>query len=39
MLFTNKHETQLKYHLVKDELPFTVEMIDWMHQTRSRKGA
>jgi len=34
-----KHETQLKYHLVKAEQPFTVKMIDWVHQTGSRKGA
>jgi len=30
---TIKHETVLKYHLVRAEPPFTVKTIDWMHQT------
>jgi len=29
----------LKYHLVRAEPPFTVKMIDWVHQTGPRKGA
>ena len=29
--FTKKHETQLKYHLVRAEPPFTVKTIDWVH--------
>jgi len=37
--FTTKHETQLKYHLVRAEPPFTAKTIDWMHQTGPRKGA
>jgi len=37
--FTKKHETQLKYHLVRAEPPFTVKTIDWVHQTGPRKGA
>jgi len=37
--FTKKHETQLKYHLVRDQRPFTVKMIEWEHQTGPRKGA
>ena len=37
--FTKKHETQLKYHLVRAEPPFTVKIIDWVHQTGPRKGA
>jgi len=36
--FHQKHETQ-KYHLVGAEPPFTVNMIDWVHQTGPRKGA
>jgi len=34
-----KHETQLKYHLVRAEQPFTVKTIDWVHQTGPRKAA
>jgi len=37
--FTNKHETPLKYHLVRAKPPFTVKMIEWVHQTGPRKGA
>ena len=37
--FTKKHETQLKYHLVRAEPPFTVKTINWVHQTGPRKGA
>jgi len=29
----------LKYHLVTVEPPFTVKMIDWVHQTWPTKGA
>jgi len=39
MLFHQKHETQLKYHLVRAEPPFTVKTIDWMHHTGPMKGA
>jgi len=39
MLFTKKHEIQLKYHLVRDKPPFTVKTIDWVHKTGPRKGA
>jgi len=33
MLFhqQRKHETPLKYHLVRAESPFTVIAIDWVH--------
>ena len=31
--FIKKHETQLKYHLVRAEPPFTVKTIDRVHQT------
>jgi len=37
--FTKKHETQLKYHLVRAESSFTVKTIDWLHQTGPTKGA
>jgi len=37
--FTKKYKTQLKYHLIRAEPPFTVRTIDWMHQTGPRKGA
>ena len=37
--FTKKHETQLKYHLVSVEPPFTVKMIEWEQQTGPRKAA
>jgi len=37
--FTEKYETQLKYHLIRPEPPFTVKTIDWVHQTGRRKGA
>ena len=37
--FTKRHETQLKYHLVRAEPPFTVKTIDWVHQAGPRKGA
>jgi len=37
--FTKKHETVKIYHLVRAEPPFTVKMIDWVHQTGPRKGA
>jgi len=37
--FTKKHETQLKYLLVRGEPPFTVQTIEWEHQTGPRKGA
>jgi len=37
--FTKKHETQLKYDLVRAEPPFTVKTIEWEHQTGPRKGA
>jgi len=37
--FAKKHETQLKYHLIRAEPPFTVKTIDWVHQTGPRKGA
>jgi len=37
--FTKIHETQLKYHVVRAEPPFTVKTMDWMHQTGPRKGA
>jgi len=37
--FHQKHETRLKYHLVRTEPPFTVKTIDWVHQTGPRKGA
>jgi len=33
--FHNTRNT-LKYHLVTAEPPFTVKMIDWMHQTGPR---
>jgi len=39
MLFHQKHETQLKYHLVRAEPPFTVKTIEWEHQTGPRKAA
>jgi len=29
----------VKYHLVRTEPPFTVKMIDWVHQTGPRKAA
>jgi len=31
------HETHLKYHVVIAKPPFTVKMIDYMHQTGPRK--
>ena len=34
MLFTQN--TKQKYHLVTGEPPFTVNTIDWMHQTGPR---
>jgi len=37
--FTKKHETQLKYHLVRAEPPFTVKTMDLVHQTGPKKGA
>jgi len=37
--FNKKHETQLFYHLVRAEPPFTVKTIDWVHQTGPRNGA
>jgi len=37
--FFTKNTKQLKYHLVRDEPPFIVKTIDWMHQTGPRKGA
>jgi len=40
MLFYQKHVKHVnKYHLVTDKPPFTVKMIDCMHQTGPRKGA
>jgi len=37
--FSPKNKTVLKYHLVRAEPPFTVKMIDWVHQTEPRKEA
>jgi len=31
--FTKKTRNSEKYHLVRDEPPFVVKTIDWMHQT------
>ena len=39
MLFCQQTHTRQKYHLVTAKPPFTVKMIDCMHQTRPRKGA
>jgi len=36
MLFTKNTRNTVKYHLVTAEPPFTVKMIDWMHQTGRR---
>ena len=36
MLFTNNTQNTLKYHLVTAEPPYTIKMIDWMHQTGPR---
>jgi len=36
MLFTKNTRNTLKYHLVTTEPPFTVKMIDWLHQTGPR---
>jgi len=36
MLFTKNTRNTVKYHLVTAEPPFTVKMIDWMHQTGPR---
>jgi len=37
--FTKNTKHSLKYHMVRAEPPFTVETIDWVHQTGPRKGA
>jgi len=34
--FAKNTQNTLKYHLVTAEQPFTVKMIDWIHQTRPR---
>ena len=41
MLLYQKKNTKHgeKYHLVRAEQPFSVKTIDWVHQTRPRKGA
>jgi len=36
MLFNKNTRNTLKYHRVAAEPPFTVKMIDWMHQTGPR---
>jgi len=36
MLFTKNTRNTLKYHLLTTVLPFTVQMIDWMHQAGPR---
>jgi len=37
--FATNTQTPLKYHFVTTEPPFTVKMIDCMHQTGPRRGA
>ena len=36
MLFTKNTRNTVKYHLLTAEPPFTVKIIDWMHQTGAR---